>query len=181
MSDERWLGWHFLPADRRLQYSDGRRVVKGRILRVDDSRPLVLCGYGLHASPTVMNALEYAPGPVLCRVELIGPRLDGNGKSCAYARRVLAWADASSMLRLWACWCVRRVWPLLADERSRQAVIVAERFARGEATLDELSAAWSAAESAAESAVRSAAESAARSAQSKELERRARKLLGVRR
>ena len=217
MSDERWLGWHFLPADRRLQYSDGRRVVKGRILRVDESRPLELCDYGLHASPTVTDALHYAPGPILCRVELIGPRLDGDDKSCAYARRVLAWADASSMLRLWACWCVRQIWPLLTDERSRRAVIVAERFARGTATTEELSAAWAAAwdaardaasaaasaaawaaawdaaraaawdaawaaaRDAAGAAARAAARDAALGAQSKELEHRARKLLGVRR
>src|SRR5574340_343496 len=90
------------------------------------------------------------------------------------------------VLRLYACWCVRetplpdgrRVWDLLADSRSRAAVEMAERFAVGNASLEELrsaeSAAWSAAEaaawsaawSAAESAARSAAESAARSAES---------------
>jgi hypothetical protein len=49
------------------------------------------------------------------------------------------------MLRLWACWCARRVWNLLEDERSRNAVIVSERFARGEATRKELRDAGSAA------------------------------------
>jgi hypothetical protein len=48
-------------------------------------------------------------------------------------------------LLLFACWCVRQVWHLLTDDRSRNAVEVAERFAVGKATVDELSAAFAAA------------------------------------
>jgi len=55
--------------------------------------------------------------------------------------------------RLLACWCVRntpladgrKVWHLLADQRSRNAVEVAEKYANGEATDDELTAARDAA------------------------------------
>jgi hypothetical protein len=78
-------------------------------------------------------------------------------------------------VRLYMVWCARHTpladgrttESLLTDPASREALVVAERFVRGEATPEELSAAWSAARSAAESAARSVAWSdwsAARSA-----------------
>jgi hypothetical protein len=64
---------------------------------------------------------------------------------------IIAISDAD--LRLFACDCVRytpigdgrTVWDLLTDERSRNAVEVAERYANGDATEDELNAARDAA------------------------------------
>src|SRR5438105_15548485 len=41
-------------------------------------------------------------------------------------------------LRLFACACVRRVWHLLADPRSRRAVEAAEAFADGRCSVREL-------------------------------------------
>lgn len=72
-------------------------------------------------------------------------------------------------LRLFACECVRytpigggrTVWDLLTDERSRNAVEVAERYANGEATRDELYAARGGAWSAARYDARSSATAAA--------------------
>jgi hypothetical protein len=79
---------------------------------------------------------------------------------------------SNKKLRLFACWCVRetpladgrKVWDLLTDERSRNAVIVAERHANGDATDAELAAAWAAAGAAAWAAAGDAAWAAARDA-----------------
>jgi hypothetical protein len=51
---------------------------------------------------------------------------------------------AARKLRLFACHCVRRVWPLLTREAVRKAVETAERFADGAAERDELRAGWQA-------------------------------------
>jgi hypothetical protein len=51
-------------------------------------------------------------------------------------------------IRLYAVWCARRVQHLMADPRSIAALNVAERFARGEASGEELAAAEAAAASA---------------------------------
>ena len=76
-------------------------------------------------------------------------------------------------LRLIACRIVRetpltdgrKVWDLLTDERSRNTVIAAEKFANGESTLAELeaarAAAWAAAREAAAEAAWAAAGAAA--------------------
>jgi hypothetical protein len=63
-------------------------------------------------------------------------------------------------LRLFAVFCARSVEHLLTDQRSRDAIDVAERFAKGEATAEELSAASDAARDAARSAARDAARAA---------------------
>ena len=72
-------------------------------------------------------------------------------------------------MRLFAVECARSVQHLMTDKRSLNAIDMAERFANGLATQDELAAAraaaWAAAEAAAGAAARDAARDAEESAQ----------------
>src|SRR4051812_21971409 len=84
-------------------------------------------------------------------------------------RRLDKWLSPSDTVsqykpRLFACACVRQVWHLLTDERSRKAVGVAENYVDRQATTEELSAARVAAWAAARDATGNAARAAARSA-----------------
>ena len=77
--------------------------------------------------------------------------LDSNGLDDAiWCLRAVEGKDRE--IRLFAVWCARQVQHLLTDQRSLDALDVAERYANGEATDDELTSAWSAARSAAWSA-----------------------------
>ena len=64
-------------------------------------------------------------------------------------------------IRLYAVWCARQVQHLMKDPRSVAALNVAEAYAHGNATADELAAARTAARTAAEAAARAAAGDAA--------------------
>jgi len=65
-------------------------------------------------------------------------------------------------LRLFAVFCARQVEHLLTDQRSKDAIDTAEKFAKGEATYEELAAAEDAAWAAARVAAWGSAASAAR-------------------
>ncbi|OHC90158.1 MAG: hypothetical protein A2095_11275 [Sphingomonadales bacterium GWF1_63_6] len=177
---DRWLGWHFLPADRRLRWGSREVVEAGQTYRAEG--PLVMCRNGMHASRRALDALLYAPGPIVSRVELLGERLDASDKSCSRERSVLWIADAATVLHEFACAVATDALHLAeargarVDPRSWAAIETKRRWLRGAATDAELHAArsaawsaWSAARSA-ESAAWSAARSAAWSAQNVMLE-----------
>ena len=164
--------WHFVGEDKRLRYGCGLEVEAGYTYTEDG--PISICERGLHGSRSAYNALKYATGPVLCRVRIWGDVSEHEDKLVGRHREVLDVRDVSAELRLWGCWCIRNtsigngrtVWDLLADERSRKAVEIAEAFAVGKATKEQLpaarAAAWAAAGAAAGAAAMDAARAAAR-------------------
>ena len=74
------------------------------------SGPLVPCESGLHASAHPMDALSYAPGNMLHRVELGGEIVEhGGDKLLARRRRILATIDAEQLLLGFARWNAKQV------------------------------------------------------------------------
>jgi len=85
--------------------------------------------------------------------------LDSNGLDDAiWCLRAVEGKDRE--VRLFAVWCARQVQHLMKDQRSIDVLDVAERYANGEATGDELEAAWNAARYAALAACDAAARAA---------------------
>ena len=77
--------------------------------------------------------------------------LDSNGlEDALWCLRSVEGYDRE--IRLYAVWCARQVRHLMKDQRSLDALDVAERYANGKATHDELNAAWDAAWAAEDSA-----------------------------
>lgn len=154
------MAYHFV-GDR---LRDGRPVPPDGAWLEHDG-PLVLCETGLHASRHPFDALGYAPGPILCRVEIGGTIIESEDKLVAVRRRIVARADATEALRYFArmqALCVIHLWRddppdvvldwlMTGDEMLRSA---AESAARSAAESAAWSAAWSAARSAAWSAAR---------------------------
>ena len=160
---EEWLGWHWIAEDRGMSHCKGRPVIEvGKVYTVRGA--LEICRNGLHACRSALDALAYAPGPVICRVRLSGEILEpeGSDKACARRREVLWIADATRTLRLFGCDCAERA--LMreleagrqTDRRSWSAIATARRFGDGRATPEELDSARAAAWDSAWDAARAA-------------------------
>ena len=108
--------WHFLASDKRLGYGDNRVVQVGKTYRYKGKEPIKLCKRGMHGSAKILDALQYAPGPIICKVELGGEVIKGDDKAVATDRKVLAMIDGTKVLRKFACMCALDVLPDDAPE-----------------------------------------------------------------
>ncbi len=160
--------WHFVANDYRLGYEDNRIVRAGKTYKLKSGKP-DLCRNGMHGSKRILDALGFARGAIICRVEIWGDVIqdDDDDKLCGTHRKVLDVIDATNILHEFACRCAEDALALIEkpDPRSIAAIQAKRDFVAGKITAEELAAAESAAESAARSA-ESAAWSAARSAES---------------
>ena len=161
--------WHFVGKTLR----DGRPVPKDGVWLKHEGE-MILCKSGFHASKDPFDALTYAPGSTLCRVELRGQIQEhGNpaDKLVANERRIIARMDADEMLRYFARMQALSVvhlydapdvvldYLMTGDEKIRDAASAAAWEATRAAAWD---AAWAAASAAARAAARDAASDAAR-------------------
>ena len=154
------LAWHFLSEDKRLGYDDGRVVEVGVPLECEGD--LALCKNGMHGSVRLIDALSYASGPIVCRVEIEGDVIEGDDKLCGRRRAVLWMLDATCILHEFACQCAEDALALVAepDPRGVAAIDAKRAWLRGEITDEELDAAWAAARDAAWNAASAAARDA---------------------
>lgn len=163
MKQEKILAWHFIQDDGRTAY--GNMLVEAGKTYSTDETP-VLCKAGFHASERLLDALKYAPGGVVCRVELWGEVKYGSDKLVAQNRHVQWMLDVTRLLDKFACEVAEETLRKhgVTDERSWNAIKVKREWVDGKATNEELEAACSAAWAAAWDAAGNAACSAARAA-----------------
>lgn len=168
------LAWHFVGNTLR----DGRPVPPDGEWLVHDG-PIKPFASGLNASERIIDALTYAPGPTICRVELRGNIVrHNNDKIVGRERRILWRLDDERLLRDFARRCaldVIHLWqaPDIVREYLKtgdEAIRVAAKAAAWDvaraaswfaSSAAGLRAAWSAADDAADDAADAAALAAA--------------------
>lgn len=91
--------WHFVNDTLR----DGRPIPPDGEWLVHDGE-LVMCESGLHASKRLVDALKYAPGNMICRVEVDGEIVKDDDKLVAEKRKILWRVDGEQVLRAFARW-----------------------------------------------------------------------------
>jgi hypothetical protein len=151
-----WNAYHFVSDTLR----DGSPVPDNGVTLVHD-RPIKLCASGYHASRRVLDALQYAPGSTLCRVNCSGIVEETKDKLVCSERTIIDRIDATDILWKFSRECSLSVldkWD--APEIVRKFLETGDEVYRSEAR----NAAWDASWSAARSVVDDAAWSAARSA-----------------
>ena len=141
------LAYHFLKSD--MCSSEGHEPPwkEGETRTLDGE--IVICAHGYHASRTAWDALQFAPGPVLCLVE-VEPVEERADKLASRSRRLIKAVNVERELREFAADCALRVLHFYekaypGDQRPRAAIATARAYARGEATDGELGAARDAA------------------------------------
>jgi hypothetical protein len=133
------MAWHFVGdtlRDGRVVPPDGEWLTHRGDLR--------MCAEGLHASEHPFDALEYAPGPILCRVECAGTIVRGADKLVCSERRIVARMDATELLRYFArmqALSVIHLWPTDPPDVVLDYLMTGDESTRAEARAEAMAAA----------------------------------------
>jgi hypothetical protein len=153
-------GWYFSAENKKLGYDDGRQIRLGRTHKVKGE--IIPCRHGLHLSKNIIDALQYAAGPIVWKVEgtgIIIPHGDPVDKyACSERTYIAGGIDIEDVYRDFARKCaldVIHLWDAPA--------IVVEYLKTGNEDIRDaaLDAALDAARAAASAAARAAAWAAA--------------------
>lgn len=161
--------WHFLRSDGKLRNGQYPPSIGESLIHTG---AVEICSSGLHSSKRIIDALNYAPGSIVCRVDCRGIVASHTDKFVCRERTILAMADIADILHLWACDVAEdamRVyrWKCAA---SWEAIRVKRQWVKGFASDGELRSARAAAGGAAALAAGAAGE--ARERQNRRLTRR---------
>ena len=104
---KKYTAFHFSNKAGTLGYGDGRQIRVGETLSVD-CKP-ELCKIGLHGSQSVVDALGYAGGARLWKVEIWENVDCGDDKLCGNNRRaVVDYGEILPIIVEFAKWCSDR-------------------------------------------------------------------------
>lgn len=100
MKTKKVLAYHWTDG---MKLRDGQALVVGKTYK--HTGPLVMCETGYHASVDIVDALSYAPGFTVSRVECSGEMTVGDDKLVCRERKVLWAFDAKKVVLAWALRC----------------------------------------------------------------------------
>lgn len=136
--------YHFLREDMTGLYGNEPPWKVGERRSVEGG--LCLCDWGYHYGLTPSDALIYAPGPILCLVEVseVGPK--GKIKSCSRSRKLLRAVNATTVLHEVGCDIAEDILPLFeehstGDKGPRIVLETKRQWLAGKASDLELAAA----------------------------------------
>lgn len=110
------LAWHFLKNNKFMCYDRSSEIARaGKTYSIADDQVPELCKYGMHGSIHALDAVGFAPGSIVCRVEISGDVLYADNKLVGRHRKVLWMADASDVLTKFSKWCVSQVISQIPD------------------------------------------------------------------
>ena len=133
--------WHFLSDDRRMQFGERELVEIGKTYQAEGK--IKLCENGMHGSRRIIDALQYSPGAVICRVALWGEVQEQDDKLVARNRKVISMIDATNILHEFACRCAEDALKKagIKDKRCWKAIETKRKWLKGKATDNEWDAA----------------------------------------